>query len=285
MKVVYLSPSTQEKNIGVGSYGTEEYRMNLVADVVEAELSRHGVKVYRNKPEMTLAQVVEDSNKKQPDLHMAIHSDAYNGKARGCTVYCHRFGGVGEKLARNVYSEIEPLTPTADRGVREGHSHYGPGKPLYELAKTTAPAALVEVAFHDNPLDAEWIMMNIEPIGIGIAKGILKTLGIKYIPLIEDECKLITDECVARGWMNSPDYWMKALKGDIPVNPDYLRLLLSRATEHIPLIEEESKLITDKCAAQGWMNSPDYWMKVLKGDVPANPGYLRLLLRRAAGLS
>jgi hypothetical protein len=73
-------------------------------------------------------------------------------------------------------------------------------------------------------------MMNIEPIGVGIAKGILKTLGIKYIPLIEDECKLITDECVARGWMNSPDYWMKALKGDIPVNLDYLRLLLSRAT-------------------------------------------------------
>ena len=85
--------------------------------------------------------------------------------------------------------------------------------------------------------------------------------------------------------MNSPDYWMKALKGDIPVNPDYLRLLLSRATEHIPLIEDECKLITDEYVARGWMNSPDYWMKVLKGDVPVNPDYLRLLLSRAAGLS
>jgi len=228
-KIVYISPSTQEKNVGVGNYGTEEYRMNLVADVTCSELIRHGVKVYRNKQEMSLSQVVVDSDKHSVDLHQAIHSNAYKGTARGCSIYCHKFGGVGEKLARNVYAELEPLTPTKDRGVHEGYNHYGPGKPMYELAQTNAPAALVEVAFHDNTLDAEWIMMHIELIGIGIAKGILKTLGIKYIPLIEDECKLITDEYVARGWMNSPDYWMKVLKGDVPVNPDYLRLLLSRA--------------------------------------------------------
>jgi len=32
---VYLSPSVQQWNVGWGNYGTEEYRMNLVADVVE----------------------------------------------------------------------------------------------------------------------------------------------------------------------------------------------------------------------------------------------------------
>ncbi len=42
-KHVYLSPSMQEGNIGVGEYGTEEKRMNQSCDVVEAVLKEHGV--------------------------------------------------------------------------------------------------------------------------------------------------------------------------------------------------------------------------------------------------
>jgi len=183
-KTVYLSPSTQEKNIGVGSYGTEEVRMNQVADVTERILKEYGITVYRNKPEMSLAQVVADSNGKNVDIHFAIHSNAGGaGKARGCEVYCHRFGGNGEKLARCVYSMLEPLTPSNDRGVKEGYSHFGQGKPLYELAKTSAPAALVEVAFHDNSEDAEWIENNIEVIGTALAKGVFAYFGIQYVPL------------------------------------------------------------------------------------------------------
>ena len=74
-KIVYLSPSTQENNKGVGSYGTEEKRMNEISDVVEKVLKAHGIKVYRNKPSMSLSQVVMDSNSKKPDIHFAIHSN------------------------------------------------------------------------------------------------------------------------------------------------------------------------------------------------------------------
>lgn len=35
MVKVYISPSSQEDNRGVGNYGTEEVRMNQIADVVE----------------------------------------------------------------------------------------------------------------------------------------------------------------------------------------------------------------------------------------------------------
>lgn len=59
---VYLSPSLQEWNVGVGNYGTEEQRMNLLADVVQYELERHGLDVARNRPEMSLAEVVRESN-------------------------------------------------------------------------------------------------------------------------------------------------------------------------------------------------------------------------------
>lgn len=180
-KSVYLSPSTQENNIGVGNYGTEEKRMNEVCDVVQKHIIRHGITVFRNRPEMTLKQVVADSNSKDPTIHFAIHSNAFIGKNRGCEVFCHKYGGEGERLARGIYKELEPLTPSADRGVRESCNHFGPGKPLYELAYTVAPAALVEVAFHDNPDDAAWIVSNIEPLGIALAKGILSYFGIPFI--------------------------------------------------------------------------------------------------------
>jgi N-acetylmuramoyl-L-alanine amidase len=230
-KSVYLSPSTQEHNIGAGNYGTEEMRMNQVADVTQRELLRHGVTVYRNKPEMTLTQVINNSNAKKPDLHQAIHSNASSGKARGCEVFCYKFGcGLGETLARNVYTELEPLTPTADHGVKQGKDFYGPGKNMAEVANTNAPAALVEIAFHDNPDDAIWIVTHIEIIGIAIAKANLKTLEIPYQPIQNDISKQLAQSLYAKGWITNIDYWVDVLNGKIPANPEYLKILFGRAT-------------------------------------------------------
>ncbi len=229
-KSVYLSPSTQEKNIGVRNYGTEEKMMNKVADVTERVLKGHGLTVHRNKPEMLLAQVVTDSNNKKPDIHFAIHSNASNGKARGCEVYCHKFGGEGEKLARAIYAELSPLTPTSDRGVMEGYNFYGSGKHMYELAKTIAPAALIEIAFHDNAEDAEWITYNIEEIGLALAKGVLKYFGIEYISesfQIGQAVKLMKE----KGIISDTDYWVNNAKAGKTVKGEYAAILIKRAAE------------------------------------------------------
>lgn len=179
-KVVYLSPSTQDDNVGKGNYGTEEIRMNQVANVVAWHLNRHGVVVYRNNPSMSLRQVVEDSNNKNPDIHFAIHSNA--GGGRGCEVFCYKAGQVGEQLAWDIYNELAPITPTGDRGVKQGFNFYGQGVHMYEVAYTSAPAALVEIDFHDNIDGANFIINNLENIGIALTKGLLKNMGITYAP-------------------------------------------------------------------------------------------------------
>lgn len=176
---VYLSPSVQEWNIGVGDYGTEEERMNQLADIVQAELERNGLTVARNSPEMTLREVVEDSNAANPRIHVALHSNAYNGNARGAEVYAHRFGGNAEALARDIYGYLEDVTPVEDLGVKEGYSMFN-GQGMYELRRTVAPAALAEVSFHDNPEDARFIVDNMEEIGQAIARGILDYFGMPY---------------------------------------------------------------------------------------------------------
>ncbi len=109
---------------------------------------------------------------------------------------------------------------------------FGPGKPLYELAKTTAPAALVEIAFHDNPEDAKWILANIEPIGIALTKGILNYF---VVPYIEEDKELheAVDVLVAAGLIDSPQYWKdNAIKGK-QANGEYTGFLIKRMAAYI----------------------------------------------------
>jgi len=218
-KSVYLSPSMQENNEGVCGYGTEEIRMNQVADVIEKILKRHGVTVFRNKPDWTLQKVAEDSNSKKPSLHFAIHSNA--GGGRGGEIYAYAPGGEGEKAARAIYSELESITPTADRGVKFWSE-------LYELRKTDAPAVLVEIAFHDNEEDAKWIIASIEKIGNALAKGVLKYFGIGYVSEsyeIEQAVKVLKE----KGIITDSDYWVNnAVPGRI-VRGEFAATLIKRA--------------------------------------------------------
>ena len=180
MPVVYLSPSVQNWNVGYGTYGTEEERMNLIADVVEYDLDRHGVEVVRNTPDQTLQQIVAQSNQVRPDAHVAIHSNASaNGTARGPEVYVHKFNSNAQILANDIYAQLLAIAPTDGFGVKEGYTAFN-GRGYYELRRTSAPAVLVEVAFHDNPADADYIINNIYELGVAITRGILEYFGIPY---------------------------------------------------------------------------------------------------------
>jgi len=171
---IYLSPSLQEKNIGVEGYGTEEKRMNELADYVQQFLVNYGYEIFRNIPSMTLEEVVAESNRVKPNLHLALHSNAFNGKARGCEIFCYSKESKGYKIAQEVYKYLEPLTPTADRGIKTNT--------LYETYTTTAPAILIEIAFHDNKDDALFIMNNMKAIALSIVNGINDYFGVDNVP-------------------------------------------------------------------------------------------------------
>lgn len=181
-KSIYLSPSTQEKNVGVGNYGSEEFRMNQVADVVEKILINHGVKVYRNRPDWDLKEVVKDSNLRKPNLHFAIHSNA--GGGRGAEILAYSTQSEGAKAAKIIYDEFEKIANIKGRGIKFNSK-------FYELNSTNAPAILIEVAFHDNIEDANWIINNIEKIGISLAKGVLRYFNIPYKEYSEGDSNIL----------------------------------------------------------------------------------------------
>jgi len=163
---IYLSPSVQEKNIGVGTYGTEEKRMNLLTDELQYILKQIGYEIYRNIPTMQLKEIVEESNRVTPSLHLALHSNASKDRtARGLEIFCNKNNKEGVKIANTIYGYLSPLTPANDRGIKDG-TH------LYEVGQPKATAILIEVGFHDNIEDAQWIQDNVKLIAWAIMQGL-----------------------------------------------------------------------------------------------------------------
>lgn len=173
MAKIYLSPSFQQQNVGVGSYGTEEKRCNEIADVVERELSKNKqFAVVRNTPNMSLQEVIDSSNKSNADIHFSIHTNAGPVEARGCEVYAYAPGTEGDKLAQIISKRLTKISPAKGRGVKYNS--------LAETRQTKAIAVLTEVGFHSNLEEANWIIENIEKIGIELAKSLYEYYNIQY---------------------------------------------------------------------------------------------------------
>ena len=173
MYKIYLSPSTQAKSLGVGEYGTEEYRMNMIADVVEKILiGTEDVIVYRNRKGMNRESIIKESNISNVDIHVAIHSNYGGASGPECfpKVECERSNGVAKEIykgLKNVYYNKE-----IDNGVTYNNK-------IVEIMNVNSPAVLVEVGYHDNMKDVEWIINNIYIIGEAIAYGIIEGMKLK----------------------------------------------------------------------------------------------------------
>ena len=178
MKRIYISPSSQEHNLGIGSFGTEEGEMNKVADALMPLLAKDGrFEAKRNTPDMDVDQMAKDSNNFKADIHIPIHSNAGGGE--GTEVYAYGPNTNSERLAQALYRQVAPLSPGADRGVK-----YNPA--LVEVGDSvSATSALIELGFHDNALDAEWIRLSTGAIAKALYLGICDYYGYDYRALTD----------------------------------------------------------------------------------------------------
>ena len=176
MPTIYLSPSTQEFNPYSGG-GNEEYYMNLIADAMEPYLAASGIQFVRNTPEMTAASSIAASNSGVYDLHLALHSNATasgNGSTRGSEVYYFPSSIEGKRFADILAENLQMIYPLPDR-VRTV-----PTTSLGEVARVRAPGVLVEIDYHDNPEDAQWIRDNIDEIARIMVLSLTEYFGIPF---------------------------------------------------------------------------------------------------------
>jgi hemolysin-activating ACP:hemolysin acyltransferase len=115
-----------------------------------------------------------ESNKWGANLHIPIHTNAYNKKVQGTRIYCYNTTGEGYKASKAIMSTLNPITPGSSDSINARDN-------LYEINKANAPVAYIEVAFHDNEVEAKWVIENTEAIAEAICKGICNHYGVKYI--------------------------------------------------------------------------------------------------------
>jgi len=178
MPKVYVSPSLQEHNVGVGDYGTEMYRMRQVAVAAKMRLEAAGVTVKLPPqswafldPNVSLVKVVNDSNAFAPALHICIHSNAGPKGADGTMTFYMPGSAKGKKIATLVQKAVAPLSPGSDGGLATSPV-------FYETRAAKAPVAYVEVAFHTDPADAQSVIEHHGAYGRAIANACLAYLGI-----------------------------------------------------------------------------------------------------------
>lgn len=181
MPSVYVSPSSQEHNL-YATGGSEEQWMNKIADALIPLLNFNEIKTYRNTTAMDLKAIIRDSNSKNPDVHVAIHSNS--GESRGTEIWVYKESNKitnSEKLGQLIYNEVSAITPTSDRGLKDGNAAR-----LGEVFTVKATAILIEVDFHDSKDGSEWIKSNVENIAKAIAKGICKYFGVTYKEKVQE---------------------------------------------------------------------------------------------------
>lgn len=198
-KIWYISPSNQAANIGVDGYGTEKDQMNLLVGEITPHLDRAGVSFVVADRDSTLQTRVAESNKLGAVFHLALHSNAGgNGKAWGPVALY--YSDAGKAFGQKLVTALLALGQQNNRS-----SNLSQNKSLYELRKTTAPACLLEVDFHDSSVGVSFLTQRRAQIGEAIAKVIIEADGKAFVPPTSGE---YTDLC--RNWglfdANNGDY-------------------------------------------------------------------------------
>jgi len=216
-KKVFIGVGHGGTDPGAVANGLEEKTLNLnIALACRDVLVRHGVQVgmSRVKDEKdTLGQEIAECNAYNPDYALDIHNNAGGGD--GVEVFHYSKGGASKTLAQNVLNAIVAIGQNS-RGLKvrknaAGQDYYG------FIRQVKAPSIIVECAFMDNKKDIAILdtIAEQKAMGVAIAKGILKTLGIAYVDekpaAPEKDTKQYYIQIVATG-KDSADAAVKKLK-------------------------------------------------------------------------
>lgn len=194
MPKIFLSPSTQEYNPYIDG-GNEEYYMNLIADAMIPYLTASGIEYERNDPSKNVNSSVAQSNAGAFDFHLAIHSNASPapnaGKVRGTQIYFYPNSSRSERAANIFLKNFKEIYPDPNLVKTV------PTTTLAELVRTNAPAILIEVAYHDNKEDAQWIRDNIGLIAENLSRSTAEYLGVPFRQPTAERTGTVTTESTA----------------------------------------------------------------------------------------
>ena len=171
-KKVFLSPSNQYDNVYAYGNTTEGVQCGKIAEACKTALIRNGIDVMLMHDE-SMQEKCQKSNAFGADLHVPIHTNAFNGKVMGTRMFYYSVGGEGAKACKVIFDLLSPITPGTSESISANPN-------LYEVRVPSAPTAYIECEFHDAVEGAKFIVNNTTLIGETIAHGICEYFGISF---------------------------------------------------------------------------------------------------------
>jgi N-acetylmuramoyl-L-alanine amidase len=173
-KKIYLSPSNQNNNTYATGGTNEMAQCDKIARAASTALKRCGFEVKVGKSGDSMANRCNESDNFGADIHLPIHTNAFNGKVTGGTlVMLYKKSDKHTKAGNAVLNAVGKISPGNDYALQYRQD-------LYELNTPNAMSVYLEVEFHDTKTGSDWIRKNITNIGEAIAKGICNYYGVKY---------------------------------------------------------------------------------------------------------
>lgn len=178
MPKVFLSPEDRASNAYAaearwnGKVTNEKEQMGRCADFLEIALKRCGCEVI-NAQYGNMYDRVKASNDWPADLHIALHTNGFDGTVAGTRVHCYP-SEKSRQIGKLIQDRIAPMSPgTSERLVEDTR--------LYELRAPHMPAVLPEFGFHDNVQEAQWLIDNMEAIAEETCKAVCEFFNIVYV--------------------------------------------------------------------------------------------------------
>lgn len=207
-KKVFLSPSNQYDNQYAYGNTTEGVQCGKIAEACKVALERNGIEVKLMHDE-SMQEKCAASNVFGADLHVPIHTNAFNHSVMGTRMFYYSVGGAGAKACKVIFDLLSPITPGTSESISANPD-------LYEVRVPAAPTAYIECEFHDTVEGAKFIINNITLIGETIAKGICEYFAISFkdgkasevVPTPAPSKKSVDEvakEVIAGKWGNGSD--------------------------------------------------------------------------------
>ena len=179
MPIIYLSPSTQESNPYVTGSGSEEYWMTRLADAMIPYLKSSGIRYTRNTPDMTAGSSIRQANESWYDFYLALHSNAAApenyGNVRGIIAFYYPTSTQGQRAAQIFVNNLRTVYPLPDKVYTRSTTA------LAEVRDPKFPAVLLEIGYHDNVEDAQWIESHLVDIARSIVVSLTDFFDIPFI--------------------------------------------------------------------------------------------------------
>ncbi|MDX8047099.1 peptidoglycan-binding protein [Gracilibacillus sp. S3-1-1] len=177
---IFIDPGHGDMDSGGTGYGLKEKDVVLkigtyAKDYLEQHYEGVDVKMSRSTDEfLALEQRAKLANDWQADYFVSIHTNAFNGKARGFESYIHngKVSNATKQLQREIHTYIVNDANVRDRGMKQAD--------FSVLRNTNMPAVLLEFLFIDNSKDNELLKDEayLKKLGTSTAKAIATSFNL-----------------------------------------------------------------------------------------------------------